>query len=96
MSETVKRYEMWGHDLDIEEDENGEWIKAEDYDRLLATMTDVPSGNISSDYAKIGRIVCRFIDRMSDHCEEDPAVKILDEFVAAVMPTINAALSAKP
>ena len=43
-------------------------------------------------YAAIGSVVWKFIDRMTDVAECDPAEKILDEFVTMVMPHINAAL----
>jgi len=41
--------------------------------------------------AAIGAVVWKFIDRMNDVAECDPADRILAEFVAAVMPIINAA-----
>lgn len=44
------------------------------------------------DDARIGRVVWRFIDRMEDVCEQDPADKILAEFVDAVDPAIDAAM----
>jgi len=37
--------------------------------------------------AEIVETVFKFIDRMNDHCETDPAEKILDEFVKAITPT---------
>jgi hypothetical protein len=45
--------------------------------------------------AAIGAVVWKFIDRMGDHCEVDTAEKILDEFVAAVMPLIQEAIGYK-
>lgn len=42
--------------------------------------------------AAIGGVVWQFIDRMTDVCEEDPAERILEQFVAAVRPAIDAAL----
>lgn len=45
--------------------------------------------------AAIGRVVWKFIDRMDDVDDCDPANKILAEFVAAVMPHIDAAMQEK-
>jgi hypothetical protein len=42
--------------------------------------------------AAIGSVVWNFIDRMSDHCERDPADRILDSFVQAVWPHISASI----
>lgn len=42
--------------------------------------------------AAIGAVVWQFIDRMTDVCEQDPAERILEQFVAAVRPAIDAAL----
>lgn len=42
--------------------------------------------------ASIGAVVWQFIDRMTDVCEQDPADRILEQFVAAVRPAIDAAL----
>ena len=42
--------------------------------------------------AVVGRVVWKFVDRMGDHCEEDPAERILDEFYAA----FNAAIAQEP
>ncbi len=42
--------------------------------------------------AAIGRVVWRFIDRMNDVCDIDPAERIVQEFVDAVYPAIEAAL----
>lgn len=42
--------------------------------------------------AAIGGVVWQFIDRMTDVCEQDPAERILEQFVAAVRPAIDAAL----
>ncbi|HCE8379565.1 ead/Ea22-like family protein [Pseudomonas aeruginosa] len=42
--------------------------------------------------AAIGSVVWQFIDRMTDVCEQDPADRILEQFVAAVRPAIDAAI----
>lgn len=42
--------------------------------------------------ATIGAVVWQFIDRMTDICEQDPAERILEQFVAAARPAIDAAL----
>ena len=39
--------------------------------------------------AQIVTCLFRYIDRMNDVCDEDPADTILSEFVADVMPFIN-------
>ena len=39
--------------------------------------------------AQIVNCLFRYIDRMNDACDEDPADTILREFVADVMPFIN-------
>ena len=40
--------------------------------------------------AKIGAEVWKYIDRMSDHCPEDSAERIVDEFLKAVRPIMLA------
>jgi len=42
--------------------------------------------------AAIGAVVWQFIDRMNDVCLEDPAGRILSDFLKAVRPAIDAAL----
>lgn len=42
--------------------------------------------------ATIGAVVWQFIDRMNDVCLEDPAGRILSDFLKAVRPAIDAAL----
>ena len=44
--------------------------------------------------AAVGGVVWRFIDRMNDVCDADPAEKVLAEFVAAIEPAICAAIDA--
>ena len=53
---------------------------------LDSTMLD---STMATDDAKIVTCLFRYIDRMNDVCEEDPADTILREFVADVMPLIN-------
>ena len=46
-------------------------------------------GAMKTSDSKIVNRLLRYIDRMNDVCDEDPADKILREFVADVMPFIN-------
>ena len=43
--------------------------------------------------AAVAAVVWKFIDRMNDVCEQDTADRIVSEFVAAVMPAIDAAIA---
>ena len=44
---------------------------------------------LATSHAQIVNCLFRYIDRMTDVCDEDPADTILREFVADVMPFIN-------
>ena len=57
---------------------------------LDSTMLD---SAMATDDAKIVTCLFRYIDRMNDVCDEDPADTILREFVADVMPFINDRIS---
>ncbi len=57
---------------------------------LDSTMLD---SAMATDDAKIVTCLFRYIDRMNDVCDEDPADTILREFVADVMPFINERIS---
>jgi len=47
-----------------------------------------PAGSTAEANAEIADVVFRFIDRMNDYCDADPAERILDEFTRAVQPAI--------
>ena len=49
-------------------------------------MSDI---DLAISHAQIVNCLFRYIDRMNDVCDEDPADTILREFVADVMPFIN-------
>jgi len=52
-------------------------------------MTTWKDSAMATNDAQIVTCLFRYIDRMNDVCDEDPADTILSEFVADVMPFIN-------
>lgn len=72
-------HRIYGTVLEAMDDDDGFVLLVEEESRNYDHQSDVLN-------AKIGKQVWNFIDRMGDHCAEDPADKILDEFVAAVTP----------
>ena len=67
------------------------WTDCSEDDEGAVALYEHPHQDIVRD-AAIGKVVWKFIDRMDDVADCDPADKILAEFVAAVMPHINEAL----